>query len=130
MAAVFSSNKSSVLVDGKAIEGLQSLAYRVVTEREDVRSVGTDERVAVIFGLRVVHGEVAVRSVNVTLDEMLQGQKSFQLIADLKQDETESSAKRKLTFDNCFVQDKQFCMSANGIPLTTYSLTATRLRET
>ena len=31
MPTVFSANRSSVLVDGEAIEGLQSLAYRVVT---------------------------------------------------------------------------------------------------
>ncbi len=37
MPTVFSANRSSVLVDGEAIEGLQSLAFRVVTEREDIR---------------------------------------------------------------------------------------------
>ena len=43
MPTVFSANRSSVLVDGEAIEGLQSLAFRVVTEREDIRAVGSDE---------------------------------------------------------------------------------------
>ena len=39
MPTVFSANRSSVLVDGEAVEGLQSLVYRVVTEREDIRAV-------------------------------------------------------------------------------------------
>ena len=68
MPTVFSANRSSVLVDGEAIEGLQSLAFRVVTEREDIRAVGSDERVAVSFGLRTVQGELAVRSASFKLD--------------------------------------------------------------
>ena len=39
MPTVFSANRSNVLVDGKALEGLQSLVFRVVTEREDIRAV-------------------------------------------------------------------------------------------
>jgi hypothetical protein len=130
MATVFTSNKSSVLIDGQAIEGLQSLAYRVQTEQEDVRGVGTDERVAVVFGLRVVQGELAVKSVSTKLDDLLQKQGAFQLVADLKQEASESSPKRRLSFDGCYVRDKQFCLAANGSVLTTYSFTATRLRET
>ncbi len=44
MPSVFSANHSNVLLDGDPIEGLQSLAFRVVTEREDVRAVGSGER--------------------------------------------------------------------------------------
>ncbi|MFZ4405750.1 MAG: hypothetical protein ACOYOH_00345 [Paracraurococcus sp.] len=130
MATVFSANKSSVLVDGEAVEGLQSLTYRVQTEQEDVRGVGTDERVAVVFGLRTVLGELAVKSVSTKLDDMLGKQAAFQLVADLKQDESETSPKRKLSFDGCYVQDKRFSLAANGSVLTTYAFTATRLRET
>jgi hypothetical protein len=130
MATVFSANKSSVLVDGEAVEGLQSLTYRVQTEQEDVRGVGTDERVAVVFGLRTVLGELAVKSVSTKLDDMLGKQTAFQLVADLKQDESETSPKRKLSFDGCYVQDKRFSLAANGSVLTTYAFTATRLRET
>ena len=38
MTAIFVANRSSVLIDGAAVEGLQSLAFRVVTEREDIRA--------------------------------------------------------------------------------------------
>lgn len=130
MATVFSANKSSVLVDGEAVEGLQSLAYRVQTEQEDVRGVGSDERVAVVFGLRTVQGELAVKSISTKLDDLLQKQAGFQIVADLKQDESESSPKRKLSFDGCYVQDKRFSLGAGGSVLTTYAFTATRLRET
>ncbi|MFZ4647479.1 MAG: hypothetical protein ACOYNP_17120 [Gemmataceae bacterium] len=129
MAAVFSSNKSKVLVDGELIDGLQSLAYRLHTEQEDIRAIGSDERVAVVFGLRVVRGELAVKSVSVKLDDMLSTQSAFQLVADMKQDDSETSPKRSLSFDGCYVQDKQFGLAANGSVLTTYTFTATRLRE-
>ena len=129
MATVFSSNKSSVVVDGEAIEGLQSLAYRVQTEQEDVRGVGSDERVAVVFGLRVVQGELAVKSISTKLDGLLEKQGVFQLVADLKQDDSDKSPKRKLSFDGCYVRDKQFSLAANGSVLTTYAFSATRLRE-
>jgi hypothetical protein len=130
MATVFSANKSSVLVDGEAVDGLQSLAFRTQTEQEDVRDVGTDERVAVVFGLRTVLGELAVKSASTKLDDLLAKQAAFQLVADLKQDDSENSPKRKLSFDGCYVQDKRFNLGANGSVLTTYAFSATRLRET
>ena len=68
MPTVFSANKSNLLIDGEVIEGLQSLIFRVVTEREDVRAIGSGERVDVSFGLRTVQGEIAVRSAEHTLD--------------------------------------------------------------
>ena len=123
---VFSSNSSSVQVDGDAVSGLQSLAFRVVTEQEDVRAVGTDERVAVVFGLRTVQGELAVRSANYKLDGLLKDKGKFQLVANLKQDDT---VKRTLSFDECYVSNKDFSLGAGGSVLTTYSFTATRLRE-
>jgi hypothetical protein len=123
---VFSSNRSSVQVDGEAVDGLQSLAFRMVTEREDVRAVGVDERVAVVFGLRTVQGELAVRSANYKLDGLLKDRGKFQLVANLKQDDT---VKRTLSFDECYISDKGFSLAAGGSILTTYSFTATRLRE-
>jgi hypothetical protein len=130
MATVFSANKSSVLVDGEAVEGLQSLAFRTQTEQEDIRGVGTDERVAVIFGLRTVVGELAVKSASTKLDDLFSKQAVFQLVADLKQDDSENAPKRKLSFDGCYVQDKRFSLGASGSVLTTYAFSATRLRET
>ena len=52
MPTVFSANSSSILLDCTAIEGLQSITFRVTTEREDIRAVGTHERIDVSFGLR------------------------------------------------------------------------------
>jgi hypothetical protein len=129
MPTVFSSSQSSILVDGETIDGVQSLAFRTVAEREDVRAVGTSERVAVVFGLRLVQGELAVRSASYKLDGLLKDQTKFQLVASLKQDNTANSPKRTLSFDECYVEEKEFTMGAGGSVTTTYVFTATRLRE-
>lgn len=129
MPTVFSANSSSVLLDGDPIEGLQSLAFRVVTEREDIRAVGTGERIDVSFGLRTVQGEMVIRSDNSALDDRLDQQAKFQLVASLKKGEGEDAAKRTYSFDDCYVESKSLGMEAGGTAATTYLFTATRLRE-
>jgi hypothetical protein len=129
MATVFSANRSSVLIDGQAVEGLQSLAFRIVTEREDIRAVGSSERIDVSFGLRSVQGELAIKSANYGLDTHLQEQSKFQLVANLKKDTATDAPKRTLSFDDCFVEGKAFGMDAGGTAITTYAFSATRVRE-
>ena len=129
MATLFSANRSNVLVDGEAIEGLQSLAFRIVTEREDIRAIGSAERVGISFGLRTVQGEIAVRSANYKLDGHLSAQSAFQIVANLKKDEAADSPKRTISFDDCFVENKDFNIGAGGTVITTYVFSATRLRE-
>jgi hypothetical protein len=129
MATIFSANRSNVLVDGEAIDGLQSLAFRVLTEREDIRAIGSDERVGVSFGLRSVQGEIVVRSAYYKLDDHLKAQSKFQIVANLKKDEAADAPKRTLSFDECFVENKDFSIGAGGTVVTTYVFSATRVRE-
>lgn len=128
MPTVFSANRSSILVDGEAVEGLQSIAFRVVTEREDIRAIGSNERVDVIFGLRTVQGELIIRSASVKLDGLLQNRAKFQLVTSLKRTEGTDDT-RTLSFDDCFVEGKAFRLDAHGSAATTYAFTATRVRE-
>ena len=128
-ATVFSANRSNVLLDGEAIEGLQSLDYRMETEREDIRAIGSGERIGVSFGLRTVRGELAVRSADYRLDALLERQGEFQLVVNLKQDEFSEFPKRTQAFDGCYVEEKKSGMGAGGTVLTIYVFTATRLRE-
>jgi hypothetical protein len=128
MPTVFSANRSSVLVDGSPLEGLQSLVYRVVTEREDIRAVGSNERVDVMFGLRTVRGELVVKSASFSLDGMLDKRQKFQIVATLKRTEG-SDETRTASFDDCFVEGKAFQLDAHGSAVTTYAFSATRLRE-
>jgi hypothetical protein len=130
MPTVFSANSSSVLVDGEAIEGLQSLAFRVVTEREDIRAIGSDERIDVSFGLRTVQGEIVVRSASAKLDTLLTERAGFQLVANLSKDKGIHVSDRATTygFDGCYVEGKSFGIDASGTALATYNFSATRVR--
>jgi hypothetical protein len=128
MPTVFSANKSSVLVDGEPTEGLQSIVFRVVTEREDIRAIGSEERVDVSFGLRTVHGELAVRSTAVKLDDHLTNRTKFQLVASLKKGD-DAAPKRSYSFDDCYVESKALSMETGGTAVTVYTFTATRVRE-
>lgn len=130
MPKVFSANRSSVLVDGEPVEGLQNIAFRVVTEREDIRAIGSDERVDVSFGLRTVQGELVVKSSSDKLDGLLSERAKFQLVVNLKKEVgINTDASRSLSFDDCFVEGKAFGLDAGGTGTTTYNFTATRVRE-
>ncbi|HVI03513.1 MAG TPA: hypothetical protein VM869_32690 [Enhygromyxa sp.] len=129
MPTVFSANHSSLLVDGDPVEGVQSLAFRVVTEREDIRAIGSDERVDVSFGLRTVAGEVVVRSTATVFDGKLATRSSFNMVAALKKGQGADDPSRSYAFDDCYVETKSFAMSASGTAETTYVFTATRVRE-
>ena len=95
--------------------GEESAAYR---------STGTDERIAVYFGIKLVSGKLRVASINNTLDGFLQANTEFSISATLKQGETS----RKVTFDSCFLEDKAFATVSDGHE-TVYSFTATRVRD-
>ena len=129
MATVFSANKSSVLLDGEAIEGLQSIVYRIETEREDIRAIGSHERVDVSFGLRRVVGEITVRSTHTPLDTHLDAQTKFQLVAQLKKGDEADAPSKSCSFDDCYAEAKNFTMDSGGTGLTVYRFTATRVRE-
>jgi hypothetical protein len=129
MSAIFIANRSNVQVDGTEIKGLQSITYRVVTEREDIRAVGSSERIDVSFGLRTVLGELVVKSADEKLDKLLASQTKTQFVVNLKKDDADNSPKMTLAFDDCFIESKSFAMNAGGTAVTTYSFTATKLRD-
>ncbi len=129
MPTVFSANQSSLLIDGDPLEGVQSLAFRVVTEREDIRAIGSDERVDVSFGLRTVQGEIVVRSTARLLDDKLAQRASFNMVAALKKGQGTDDPQRSYAFDTCFVETKHLVMGASGTAETSYVFTATRVRE-
>ena len=129
MPTIFNANRSGVLVDGEPVEGLQSLTFRVITEREDIRAIGTDERVDVVFGLRTVHGELVVKSASPELDTRLTDRARFQLVANLQKNDDADSTPSTYSFDDCFVESKSFGLDAGGSAATNYRFTATRVRE-
>lgn len=125
MPQVFTAFASEVKVNEETVEGLQSIEYSMVKNRQHIGAIGTDERIAVYFGLKLINGKLRVASLNKTLDGFLQANTEFSISATLKQGETS----RKVTFDSCFLEDKAFAMLSDGHGETVYSFTATRVRE-
>src|SRR5688572_20357652 len=110
MPQVFTALASEVKVNEETIEGLQSIDYTVLKNRQNVGAIGTDERIAVYFGLKIVTGTLRVASLNPTLDGFLQSNAEFSISAILKH----GDATRKVSFDGCFMEDKAFELSAEG----------------
>jgi hypothetical protein len=127
---IISANVSNIKVDGEVIPGLQSIDYKIVRNRQNVHNIGLDERVGVDYGPMYVTGTLRVRSTYPKLDTMLitgiSNIKPFQLVVELKKG---GQAIKTLAFDDCYVEGKSFSMDSNGVGLSDYSFTATRLRE-
>lgn len=130
MPKIFAANRSSVLVDGEVLEGLQTLHFQIVRANEDIHAIGSDERVDVAFGHQRVEGELIVRSSSDKLDALLAKSGRFQVVANLKKDTgVVTDSTRTVSFDDCFVTGKRFDMEAGDTARTLYTFTATRARE-
>jgi hypothetical protein len=127
---LISANVSNIKVDGEVIPGLQAIDYKIVRNRQNVHNIGIDERIGVDYGPMYVTGNLRIRSTFPKLDTMLitgvSEVKPFQLVVELKK---LGQAIKTLSFDDCYLEGKNFSMDANGVGISDYSFTATRLRE-
>lgn len=123
-----SAAKSKVTIDGEEVHGIQSIDFKVRRRQADVESVGWGERIGVESGQVVVTGTLRINSMFKKLDELLYMAvpESFNMVAELNKGD---ELVKKITFDECYLDDKSFEMTANGVGLTVYNFTATRVRE-
>jgi len=135
--SVISANVSDIKCDGETISGLQSIEFRIMRNRQNIHRIGSDERLGVDYGSMYVVGSLRVRSTYPKFDTILiKGQAEvtpFQLVVDLKTSalgtKAWGQAVKTLTFDECYLEDKTFTMDANGIGISVYTFTSTRIRE-
>ena len=135
--SVISANVSDVKCDGEAIPGLQSINYQIVRNRQNVQRIGSEERLGVDYGPLQVNGSIVVRSTYPKLDSLLiktgADMKSFQIVVDLKSGAIGTGkwgqSVKSVTFDECYLEGKTYAMDANGVGLSTYTFTSTRVRE-
>jgi hypothetical protein len=127
---MMSANVSNIKIDGEVVAGLQAIEYKIVRNRQNVHNIGIDERIGVDYGPMYVTGSLRIRSSHPKLDTMLiagvADVKSFQLVVELKK---LGQSIKTLTFDECYLEGKNFSMDANGVAISDYSFTATRIRE-
>jgi hypothetical protein len=127
---IVSANVSNVKIDGEVVGGLQAIEYKVVRNRQNVHNIGHDERVSVDYGPMFVSGSLRVRSTNPPLDnkltEAVADVKPVQIVVELKK---LGEKIKTLSFDECYLEGKTFSMDSNGVGISDYTFTATRLRE-
>jgi len=127
---IISANVSNIKVDGEVIPGLQAIEFKIVRNRQNVHNIGIDERVGVDYGPMYVIGSLRIRSTYPKFDTMLitgvAEVKPFQLVVELKKG---GQSIKTLSFDECYLEGKGFSLDANGVGMSDYSFTGTRLRE-
>jgi len=127
---IISANVSNIKVDGEIVPGLQYIDYKIVRNRQNVHNIGIDERVGVDYGPMYVEGSLRVRSTYPQFDTMLitgvADVTPFQLVVELKK---LGESIKTLSFDECYLEGKSFSMDANGVGMSEYTFTGTRLRE-
>jgi hypothetical protein len=121
---IFAANESNVLVDGQAVEGVLALEYRRRQARTNVYALGNAERIGVVSGRAEVDARLTVASTSPGLDRVAP-EKEFQVSAQLKRGSTALT----VTFDECFLTDKEFALTAGEHGQAVYSFTAARVRE-
>jgi hypothetical protein len=126
---VVSAAKSKVLVEGNEIPGIQSVDFKVRRRQADIEAIGVAERIGIEQGQVIVTGSLRISSLNTSLDDYLYpvDPPGFNMVLTLNVGV--GIKVRQITFDECYLDDKTFEMTANGVGVTTYNFTATRVRE-
>jgi hypothetical protein len=125
MPKILSANRTNVLVNGEAVEGLQEISYRTVTSYTDVDAIGARERIGVVHGPTKVVGSLRVRSVVDSLEQLLRDQAPFQIFAAI-QNEGDDEVIHEISLEECFLHGKSYAMGAGNVAETIYEFSATR----
>ena len=129
---LIAASTSKLTIDGKDVPGVQSLDFKISRNRQNIHSVSSDERIGAYYGALYVQGSIKIRSAFPDLDkklyETIPKLKHFQIMIELHPQGSDQLVK-KITFDECYVEDKIFGMDATGVAITTYNFTSTRIRE-
>ncbi|HLF05893.1 MAG TPA: hypothetical protein VI893_01740 [Thermoplasmata archaeon] len=127
---VLAANKTEVMFDGEKVPGLKGFAFKVFEDKQEVRGIGSEERLGVVYGRLHIKGQILVHSNAEFLNKKMIERDSFQVVVRIDQTSyPEDSGKKSITFDGCHLDDREFTLDANGYALTTYTFTADRLRE-
>ena len=128
MATILSANRSNVLVNGQAVQGLQEISFQTVKPHIDIAEIGSDERVGVVYGMTKVTGTLRVRSVSEELENLLKSKEMFQIFASLKHATVDGEVTKEISLDECQLHRKTFELAAGGVAEVVYQFSATRER--
>ncbi len=112
------------MIDGEQIEGVRAVEYRKQQARENIYALGSAERIGMVSGGQAVEGQIRVASTNTALDAKLTDSQ-FQVTAQLQH----GTSIMTVTFDECYLLDKDFSIGVGGVGEAVYRFNATRVRE-
>ena len=126
---IWSATESKVMVDSTEVEGLQSIEFKVNRTRSDIVAVGQPLRQGVEYGVKVINGKLRVKSSCPPLDDRLSKinleEAKFTLQAQLKK----GGQQKNVTFQDCYLDDREFTMDVNGVGIAVYTFSATDIQE-
>jgi predicted ester cyclase len=129
---LMAANASKIMIDGKDVPGVDSLDFKITRNRQNIHTISSEERIGAYFGALQVTGSLKVKSAFDHLDkkmyETIPKVASFQIVIELYPQSSDKGVK-KITFDECMLEDKSFGMNVNGVAVTTYNFSSTRIRE-
>lgn len=129
---IFSATQSKVMIGSDEIAGLQSIEYKVSRSRQDIVGVGDPLRQGVMYGVKVVTGKLRVKSRCPPLDAKLATKElteaPFGMTLLLNKDDSDTKSKT-INFQGCYLDDREFEMSVNGVGIAVYIFTATDVEE-
>jgi hypothetical protein len=132
MGSLVAANASKITIDGKDVRGVDSIDFKVTRSKEDIQSIDTEERMGAYYGALKVTGSLKVKSAYDELDKKMYSPipevATFQIVVHLFPQGTDSKLKQ-ITFDECILEGKSLALSANGVAVTTYEFSSTRVRE-
>jgi hypothetical protein len=128
-AEVYSGRISNIKCEGEVIPGAQSIDFKIVKSRRNVHAIGIHERLGIDYGEMYVAGTVRVESAYLKFDQFMGEEKSFQLVLELKKGGAFEEALGTISFDECHIENKNFSIAANGVGISEYGFTATRIRQ-
>ena len=126
---VWSAKDSKIMVDSKEVVGLQSIEFKESMVRSDVTGIGQPLRLGVEYGVKAINGKLRVKSSCPPLDEKLAKKEltdaKFTLQAQLKK----GTQSKTVTFQDCYLDDREFSMEVGGSGIATYTFSATDVKE-
>lgn len=126
---IWSATESKVIVESTEVYGLQSIEYKVNRSRSDIVAIGQNLRQGVEYGVKVINGKLRVKSSCPALDERLNKtdpeEAKFSMQVQLKK----GSRKMNVSFQDCYLDDREFAMEVNGVGSAIYTFSATDVTE-
>ena len=125
--AVLAANKTEIIFDGEKIHGLKGFTYKVYKDRQDVRGIGMNERIGVVYGRLHVKGKILVHGNSELLNKHMDNNTHVEIIITFQQEGyAAGEGIQRLSLEGCRIERRT---TEAETDIVTYTFTADRIRE-